>query len=141
MTFLEEGQGLCQRSSLDKKAPRLWEDRLPKEKLPEREMRHARARILCNRCPALEECEAVLRQSEAKGQRIDGVVAGRFSTVKVHYDSDTQTHCAGCGHWLELASVSGSPRRFKQKPGAIRHAGEGLCVECYPKLRRRKKSE
>lgn len=133
--------GLCQRAGLSSEERLLWEDTKHREKQPAREIRHRQARILCNRCPVLELCEERLVKLESEGIRVDGVVAGRYSTVKIGYFATTQTHCQCCGNYLQLAGKNEFGKKIKQRPGALEHAGEGLCVECYPTFRRRKKDE
>lgn len=132
MSLLDDGMGVCQRPANRSRADWIspWEGRLDYEKTPVLEQRHHRARVLCQRCPALAECEDRLAQFEREGLPVDGVVAGRYCDV-AQVNREYQSHCAGCGK--RLLAQAGK----KLRAGQVHHVGEGLCTECYPILRRR----
>ena len=130
MSLIDDGQGICQRMAA-KSHPdaQLWEGQLRFEKQEEMQRRHLRARILCWRCPALEDCEARLAEHESRFEHVDGVVAGRYSIIRPDYHGNLQKLCAGCGQALKI------PR--SRNPG-LDHVGEGLCRDCYPEFGRKK---
>lgn len=115
-----------------------------------REAAHAKARMLCASCPALEACEAYLSDMERAGISVAGVVAGRYSDlalsatpsrkIKKLPEEDAverQATCRGCGQrmWPQFAT----PDLIAQTP-APQHCGEGLCENCWPDMRRRSRN-
>lgn len=128
--MIDDGQGICQKMyAKGIKSVRLWDGQRRFEKVEEMKRRHSRARIMCWRCPALEDCETRLLEHERRLEHIDGVVAGRYSIVRSDFNGNQQKLCAGCARPLEIPN---------SRQTGIPHAGEGLCQECYPEFGRRK---
>ncbi len=133
MSLIDDGLGICQIMAAKKvESAGYWEGRRAYEKTEELERRHSRARILCWRCPALEECEARLVEFEENLEHVDGVVAGRYSIIRTEFKGTLQKLCACCASPLKGAHEPAKKR-------GVLHAGEGLCEKCYPMMRRKRK--
>lgn len=113
-----------------------WDGRRRGEETARVLERHAAARQECMRCPLLTQCETYLSDQEDAGLRVDGVIAARYSDVDPMSRSEQdfwQTTCRGCNKDMLPRSPTGS----KRLRGLYRkHAGEGLCDECFPVLSR-----
>lgn len=133
--------GACQRRSMAATAtmPSLWDTKAPSETTVEpMRKRNQKAMILCQTCPLLDACEAMLADLEKQGIAISGVVAGRYSDVPVHPSNrgaePRQITCRGCHEQMLPQYVS---PYCKQSPRPERcHVGEGLCDWCYPQISR-----
>ena len=138
MTLLEtETVGICMRRENRGTAttPNLWEAPRDQERMASVVQRHQRARLLCRRCPLLDACESYLSATEKDGKRVGGVVAARYSDIRPAWTEEWQSACAGCGKPMRPQHVS---QRSKPRKTARIHVGEGLCDDCYPRLRRNK---
>lgn len=103
------------------------------EKSKEVGERHAKARAMCHQCPVLDACEQRLVAYEEAGVRIGGVVAGRYSIVRAPgpKSGEEQSQCIACAAPLVIRG------RMTQSADARRHAGEGLCELCWPRMNRK----
>lgn len=128
--MIDDGQGSCQMMyAKGIESAGLWDGQRRFEKSEEMKRRHSRARIMCWRCPALDDCEARLAEFEDRLEHIDGVVAGRYSIVRPDFNGNLQKLCAGCGQALKIPNSRNS---------GLDHVGEGLCRDCYPEFGRKK---
>lgn len=127
MYFFEDA--LCLRARM--RAPGsaiIWDPKSHRELDSHVLARHEIARAYCARCPLLEPCEAMLADAEARRERIEGVVAARYSIVRDPMrKSPHQEVCKRCQVPLRQPS-----KRCKPLKGAAVHAGEGLCEDCFP---------
>lgn len=131
---MTEDKALCRRNRTKGK-PSLWDDRLPNEKTEDLLKRNHQARLLCNQCQLLDQCETYLTEFEKEGLPIAGVIAGRYSDVRTHHNSDnttTQTTCKTC----EIKLIPQARKNKKPHKNIALHAGEGLCTQCFPKYSR-----
>lgn len=133
--------GACQRRSMaaTRTRPSLWDTKAPSETTVEpMRQRNQKAMILCQACPLLEACEAMLADHEKQGVAISGVVAGRYSDVPVHPSNrgaePRQITCRGCHEQMLPQYVS--PYTKQKNPPERHHVGEGLCDWCYPQISR-----
>ncbi|MCQ4611874.1 hypothetical protein [Corynebacterium sp. CCUG 51687] len=140
-------QGTCQRRKWRRKANQ--GERIPwdsADKVVIRDPEHAKARLLCASCPALEACENYLADKERAGVSVAGVVAGRYCDLPAARASllppkvlprpevaEQQSHCRGCG---ALMWPQCTPPARVAASEAPQHQGEGLCENCYPHLSR-----
>lgn len=128
--MIDDGQGICQKMyAKGIESAGLWEGQRRFERAEDMKRRHSRARIMCWRCPALDDCEAYLAGREAKLEHIDGVVAGRYSIIRPDFKGTLQSLCAGCGQALKIPN---------SRKAGLEHVGEGLCRDCYPEFGRSK---
>lgn len=125
--------GLCAQPGFEAAAdsPSLWESRRPRESAEAMANRHRKARVACQRCPLIRECERMLSDHEIQGIPIDGVVAARYSDVgyKAQPRRELQSVCMGCGESLLPQKMVHDNREDKRRKP---HVGEGLCRDCYP---------
>lgn len=133
---LEFGMGVCQ--SLEHRpgedGHNLWESRRPLETDSEMSIRHIKAKLECYRCPLLEDCEEMVCFFEERNQPVDGIVAGRYSTVIRRRAGERHiAACKACGQLLAPQYDIGTSRHAELK----RHQGEQLCFDCYPKFSRK----
>lgn len=119
------------RRQMDADGVDLWEGVVDKENFRKLEARHVKARLLCARCPVLEECEEYLSDLERKGKRVDGVCAGRYSDVPPRGSARAcvQLNCRTCGQPMAPQAEGVDPETT--------HQGEGLCGNCYPLFSRK----
>ena len=112
----------------------LWESHHFRESTETMRARHEIARAYCAQCPLLNSCEEMLSACEAEGTFIDGVVAGRYTVLQSHgHHQPRQEKCKVCGVKLWPPNT----RRQRLFPGEAKHAGEGLCEQCFPMASRR----
>ncbi|GEM_PF-5458959 len=70
---------------------------------------------------------------EARGEAVDGIVAGRESVAAAKNFNYRRVKCRGC-----LAPLRPPlPRTARDSQEVKDHAGEQLCTDCYPKYSRR----
>lgn len=124
--------GICMRSRYRKLKVSPWDSQVGKEKPEEVKRRQSEARLLCLRCPLLQECEQYLTDMECEGKHVSGVVAARYSDVIPHSFENYQETCRGCSRPLRPHL----PKRRNQDPNCVQHQGEGLCRDCYPLMHR-----
>lgn len=140
-------EGICQRRKWRRKASK--GERIPwdsADKAVVRDPEHAKARLLCAQCPALEACEAYLADKERAGVSVAGVVAGRYCDLAAARASllppkvlprpevaEQQSHCRGCG---ALMWPQCTPPERVATSAAPQHQGEGLCDACWPQMHR-----
>lgn len=124
--YLFDKTGICQQQKYRDAEPRIWDTPYP-TRFPES---HTKARILCRRCPALEQCEEYLSGLELLGVHVSGVIAARYSDVGVASEGVIyrQEKCLGCGEQMMPQRRATNSKRS--------HKGEGLCTECYPRFSR-----
>lgn len=134
-TRREFGNGICQRPKYrpGSKIGNLWESQRGREAAHDMVIRHQQARLLCLRCPLLEDCEDMVAYFERQNQPVDGVVAGRYSTVIIRAAGADFVHCRGCQEPLKPQHPSGR----KYNPDRKVHAGEQFCEDCHPRFSRR----
>lgn len=113
----------------------LWESAEARETTENRDKRHLQARILCRQCPVLDACEQRLSEMEAADIRIDGVVAARFSDVKVSWAKERQSTCRVCG--IKLIAQAHAVK-LRESTQVRHHVGKGLCSACAVRLENRK---
>lgn len=133
--------GACQRRSMaaTRTRPSLWDTKVPSETTVDvMRQRNQKAMVLCQACPLLDACEAMLADHEKQGIAISGVVAGRYSDVPVHPSNRSaeprQIACRGCQEQMLPQYVS--PYCKQPNRPERRHVGEGLCDWCYPQISR-----
>ena len=133
--------GTCQRRSMAATPTQtsLWDTKVDGETTVDvMRQRNQKAMVMCQACPLLEVCEAMLSDHEKQGIAISGVVAGRYSDVPVHASSQgaepRQSTCRGCHEQMRPQYVSSHSKKRNQPEQ--RHMGEGLCDRCYPQISR-----
>lgn len=140
--------GTCQRRSMAATAtrPSLWDTKGDGETTVDvMRQRNQKAMVLCQACPLLEACEAMLSDHEKRGIAISGVVAGRYSDVPVHTSSQgaepRQRTCRGCHEQIQPQCLAPGPRSHRKKKLSVHiHVGEGLCQWCHPQISRAARS-
>ncbi len=135
MNEFEYGIGTCQKEEFRPKPGRvtLWEAQRGREPEIEVQRRHIVAKIECRQCPLLEACEEMVCHFERRGEGIDGVVAGRYSTIAPrNYGENWFIRCAICDVRLQPQRASTGGRKPRRGTKIKRHYGEQLCEDCYP---------
>lgn len=70
---------------------------------------------------------------EARGEEVDGVVAGRESVAFGKYNKNRIVRCRGCRAPLRPPLM----RSARDFPDVKDHAGEQLCKDCFPRFSRK----
>lgn len=102
----------------------LWET-VTDERLVDAAGRWRKAVALCERCPALDACQERLDRLEARGLKVDGVVAARLPSTR------EGRRCRDCG--APFATQSVIPE------GWVRPYRGYRCRGCYDQRARRQK--
>lgn len=114
--------------------PRLFDSRDVGEPSDAAAARQRLAILACRACPALDACKQYLLDCELRGAPVDGVVAGR-QWRRLRDRVPEVRRCADCG--TEIVK-RGTPNIDRLRPdgGLIaKHAGRGLCDDCYNRHR------
>lgn len=119
--------------------PSLWDTKADGETTVDAmKERNQKAMVLCQACPLLDACEAMLSDHEKQSIAISGVVAGRYCDVPqgavTQGAEPRQVTCRGCHEPMQPQHLA--PRRRKKRLSVRIHRGEGLCDWCYPRFSR-----
>ena len=120
-----------------------WDGPRPSEESTRVRQRHAMARTFCQSCVLLDACEIALSDMEKAGIHVEGVMAGRYSDVRGHGQTARQhdfrqADCRFCGIAIKpQADATWWKNSAARRGGFGQHAGEGLCVDCFPKASRK----
>lgn len=116
------------------RAPQLFDSRGEGERSEAAVARQRLAIQACRTCPALDACERYLLDCETRGARVDGVVAGRqWRRLRDHVPEVRR--CADCGTEIVKRGVPITDRLRPDGRLIAKHAGRGLCDDCYNRHR------
>ncbi len=114
--------------------PRLFDSRREGEPSDTAAARQRLAVLTCRACPAIDACKRYLLDCETRGARVDGVVAGR-QWRRLRDRVPEVRACADCGTAIVKR---GTPNIDRLRPDGTliaKHAGRGLCDDCYNRHR------
>ncbi|QGS34073.1 hypothetical protein FOB82_03045 [Corynebacterium xerosis] len=110
--------------------PRLFDSRDEGEPHKAAAARQRLAIHACRSCPALGACKRYLLDCESRGAQVDGVVAGRHWRRLRDRVAEVRP-CADCGADMVKRGTPTIDRLRTDGTLTARHAGRGLCDDCY----------